>query len=268
MSYPDYEEIQSDEQLERERATLLGNLYFFATERDGSSFADDCLGYGFDAMPSIFADYGLRWNHLVEHDVTAIFNRQPVKYFKPIWAWMDDYRAAHNIMYKAPTPHLVHVKDLDGWREYMDQIKAEVEEHGISLWMQDDMGYACYREQSYFYKTQDWQNRAAAARYEWDYKCCQCGRSGKGLHVHHTSPIVSAYHYNFDNCFADYRIRLYCEDCHRKTHSMTIRGYGSYCYIGATPAEVAEEKEYFRKWRTAHDKLKQCPFCKARGYFN
>lgn len=268
MPYPMYQELTCEYDLYYKRGVLLGNLYFFATEREPCSFQEQCMNAGLEQMPAIFAEYGLRWNHLVEHDVIAIFNRQPVKYFKPVWAWMDDYRQAHNVMYKAPEGStLTWDEVIDEAQKWLEEIEEQHKQHGISLWM-DDMGYACYREQSYFYRTQEWQDRAAAARYEWDYKCCRCGKSGKGLHVHHTSPIVSAYHYNFDNCFADYRIRLYCEDCHKKTHSMTIRGYGSYCYIGATPAEVAEEKEYFRKWRTAHDKLKQCPFCKARGHFS
>jgi hypothetical protein len=266
MAYPHYSEYGDYYEMAYERSVLLANMYFLITEREPYSFQSDCGNASYDNMPEIFSDYGLRWNHLVKADVEAIFNLQPVRYFKPTWAWVDDYRAAHRIRYKKPE------WSMRTWGEacedaisYFDQIEREFEQYGISLWM-NDRGYACHNEQQYFYRSQEWQDRAAAARYEWDYQCQNCEKSGKSLHVHHSSPIVSAYHHNFDNCFASYRLHLLCEDCHRRTHERTVRAWGNYGYVGATPEEVEKEKVYFQKLHKAHDKMQTCEFCQNHGY--
>lgn len=127
MPYPIYSELRSYEDAIAERATLLGNLYYFATQRDSSSFVEDCMDYGIEFMPSIFADYGLRWNHLVEYDVKAIFEREPVKYFKPVDAWVDGYRSAHDIMYKLPKPGLNHISMYADLRWKVDMLQKRLE---------------------------------------------------------------------------------------------------------------------------------------------
>ncbi len=121
-------------------------------------------------------------------------------------------------------------------------------------------GFACPAEMQEFYSSEEWKRKAKVTRYLWDYKCTSCQRTGVLLHAHHETPIISAYTFEFDVVFSDGRLRTLCEDCHKKFHSRTVRGFGRH-YVFMDAEEVKQEKQDLRLLRAAHDRLKICPHC-------
>jgi 5-methylcytosine-specific restriction endonuclease McrA len=175
----------------------------------------------------ILRGMGIRWARIVEEDVAAVLSGHAPQYFLSEQAWAKLYRERRDI------------------REY----------HNAGE------GYACFAEQQYFYGTQEWKNRAKAARFVAQYQCERCGARNTELHVHHLAPIISVYHYNFDLNFQEPRLEVLCRKCHLVAHSQSVRGTLSYCFISATSEEVREEKARLYELIRLHDSQQNCPFC-------
>jgi hypothetical protein len=216
-------------------------------------------------VKAIFSREGIRWGRLVQHDVTEVLSGRLPQYFLSEQEWVTLYRSRRGI----PEPRLKGDPTLtrDQSFELLEEIQArrrqEIETYGVTS-DSFEMGYACRKEQWYFYGTSEWNNRASAARFVAGNQCERCGTRAAKLHVHHTAPIISAYHYNFDTNFADYRLQVLCEGCHRELHSGVVRGDASLCFIAATQGEIAEYKAKLRKLDEMHNRLKECPFCQDR----
>lgn len=136
--------------------------------------------------------------------------------------------------------------------------KIEHEKWGITLWMQRE-GYACYNEMLAFYESDKWKLAAANDRKEWNYTCKKCNKKDGVMHVHHHFPIMTIYSEYAERNFDEWRLSTYCQKCHEWFHANSVRS--DYGYEMASKEEVKAEKEYFRKWRIAHDTMRECRFC-------
>jgi len=246
----------------------FGNMYYLIKSDSPENFLSDLRCVYPNQYRSVFESYGLRWNHLIETDVNLILSGYEPRYFLHEDTWVDKFRRKYGIYAVYPEGGIKSMYELLAEAEvWLDDREKEHEKWGISLWMKD-AGYACYNEMHFFYDTDEWKDRAAAARYEWDYTCDTCRVKGHALHVHHSAPIFTAYDFKAYRNFSGLRLSLYCQKCHEWWHVNSVRGYGYYGYQRASVEEVAEEKEYFCKWRHAHDEMKDCQFCQRFGYFN
>lgn len=218
------------------------------------------FGYwgSFEDAKRIFVAYGIRWNSIVEHDVNLVIGGNDPEYFMPTQEWVDLYRSDYHIRYQAPSGGTVYGSETIKHRSISELI-AEIQQHADESYK--TMGWACPVEQKFFYRTPEWERRAKAARYASDYACDTCGETKKALHVHHEGPIISAYHYNFDNNFAYWKLTVLCESCHKRTHSHSIRDVFGVGYVGASYEDMKDQREWLRKsWAEYHDNG-ECKWC-------
>jgi hypothetical protein len=247
--------------MEMERINKLGNMYCLIKESDPYDFIESLKWSSRSEYQQIFERYDMRWNALIEYDVNAILSGNEQRYFIHEDEWIERYRRRHGVYTDFKPKGMRHISEIaDEVQLGFIQKKMEREKWGITLWM-EEQGYACHNELAFFYDTEEWKDRAAAARYEWNYICQRCKKKGPGLHVHHHAPIFTAYDFKAYRNFSILRMNLYCQECHEWYHANTIRGCGYYGYQRASQEEIAEEKEYLRKWRHAHDEMKTCKFC-------
>lgn len=218
--------------------------------------------YSLEGVRSEFEHFGIRWNSLVEADVVLVLSGYEPRFFRDHFEVVDDYRLRRSItVIDHERRKFVYGRETVGLAvKYLDRIARQRDEYGVTT-DQFEMGFACRHEQSYFYQQQEWIDRAAVARYHAGYKCERCGQRNMKLHVHHRTPIISAWHHNFVLNFAWWKLETLCERCHQWTHERTVRSTAAYQFIHAKPETVAEERETLRKLHSLHDKLKECPFC-------
>lgn len=223
--------------------------------------------YDYESAPPIervrelYEKEGITWYPLIEEDVQNVLNGYRMQYFLADREFVELYRINHSAHIERRGGTLLGINTLDRGRRHLDAIQAQVEHFGVSL-SQFGYGFACFAECQHFYQSQEWKNRAKAIRCLWNYKCNICKRRNVGpLHVHHNTPIVSAYHHSFYLNFADHKLETLCEQCHQEFHARTVRGHGHYGFIFVEPEEVRAERGDFRLLQKAHDELKFCPFC-------
>lgn len=213
----------------------------------------------------VFDSLGLRWNQVVEQDALNALNDYRFIYFADRLEFAEQARAEMFIYPNPPTGQGVwHASDLgDYFRERMALRESEIAQYGVPVTAFLANEWACPHEQARFYKTDAWRRCSAAQRYLWDYKCRRCGARGAGLHVHHLTPILSGYGRNFDLNFADWKLTLYCEDCHHDYHRRAVRSFGSHEYEMATEQEARADKVEIRQtWKVVHA-LGLCEYCNA-----
>lgn len=209
----------------------------------------------------VFTDNGIRWVDIVEDEVARVLQGAPPIYFVPSSEYAEHYRFRRGIRLQAlPSRGLRHVKEIGrDVNAHLEALKVQKETLGVTL-ADYAFGFACPAEMQEFYNSEEWKRKAKVTRYLRDYKCTSCQRTGVLLHAHHETPIISAYTFEFDVVFSDGRLRTLCEDCHRKFHSRTVRGFGRH-YVFTDAEEVKQEKQDLRLLRAAHDRLKICPHC-------
>jgi hypothetical protein len=216
-------------------------------------------------IEAVFSKEGIRWGRLVEHDVTEVLSGRLPQYFLSEQEWVALYRSRRSI----PEPPMeddvltTSEQSLEVLEQTQARRRREISTYGVTT-DSSKMGWACAKEQQYFYGTPEWNNRASAARFVAGSRCERCGARDARLCVHHIAPIISAYHHNFDSNFADYSLVVLCEDCHKKLHGSVVRGTASLCFIGATQGEIDEYRAKLRKLDEMHNRLKECPFCQDR----
>lgn len=223
--------------------------------------------YSFDRVRLLFQGLGVPWGKPVEHDVNRILSDRPPRYFLSADEWASRYRAERGIDEAEPDDEepdsLLHTPDdlADLLLSELSKIRQDVQKHVVSGFS-FRQGYACLHEQQYFYGTQEWQDKAKALRFIAGYQCEQCKARNRPLHVHHVHPIFTMYSWRFYLNFTDWKLQVLCEACHRAFHSRTVRGIMH--YVPASPDEVREEKQTFRKLGRMHDDLDECLFCEDR----
>lgn len=243
-------------------ATLIGNITM-----DGDKYQDayrllpSCPTLG-DAQ-RVFDALGLRWNPVVEQDAVNAINDCEFDYFTDRETFAEQARWEMHISrperFADEGRFVLEIcREID--RRFATA-KAERDRYGVPVSMFLDNEWACPREQERFYKTDAWRRCSAAQRYLWDYKCRRCGVRGAGLHVHHLMPIMSGYGRNFDLNFADWKLTLYCEDCHRDYHRRAVRGHASHEYDIVDEADARKDKAFIRQaWKVVHE-LGRCQYC-------
>jgi len=215
----------------------------------------------------VFSVLGLRWNQVVEQDAINALNDYQLAYFTDRLVFAEQALAEMYIYPNPPTGQGVwHAGDLGDYISARFELaQAERAQYGVSVTSFLDNEWACPREQERFYKTDAWRRCSAAQRYMWDYKCRRCGARGAGLHVHHLMPIMSGYGRNFDMNFADWKLTLYCEDCHREYHKRAIRTHAAHEYDMVGEAEARADKALNRQtWKVIHE-LGRCQYCACHG---
>jgi hypothetical protein len=215
----------------------------------------------------VFDVLGLRWNPIVEQDAINALNDYGFAYFADRLTFAEQALAEMHIYSNPSTGQGVwHMSDMGDYiRDRWELTQAERAQYGVPVTSFLDNEWACPREQERFYKTDAWRRCSAAQRYMWEYKCRRCGARGAGLHVHHLMPIMSGYGRNFDLNFADWKLTLYCEDCHREYHKRAVRAHASHEYDIVTEQDARADKATIRQtWKVVHD-LGRCQYCACHG---
>ena len=134
----------------------------------------------------IFRREGIRWGQLVEHDVVQVLSGHSPRYFLSKRKWAQIYRLRRG----TPTPKQADWLKWLGLGDPGEEVavlrrpgegvevlrltiarwKQQREEHGVTTALIEH-GYACYREQRYFYGTQEWKDKAKAVRFVAANKC-------------------------------------------------------------------------------------------------
>lgn len=211
----------------------------------------------------IFRKEGIRWGDILEKDVIAILSGSSPQYFVHWQIIAERYRATRGILTPAPiSTGVITSAELTqiGMRE-LERINNLSKRYGVSD-IQWKTGYACFKEQQYFYSTREWQNRSKVARFIAGYQCKKCGVRGVKLHTHHLSPIITVYDLNFGLNFAGWNLRVLCEQCHKLFHDNTVRDPFGYDFLPASDVEVKIEKSQLKVHQVWHDE--NCMFCKNR----
>lgn len=216
-----------------------------------------------DAIKKIFRSHRITWAEIVAEDVRQIMYERERYYFVDEMAYARRYRENHGIAVEKSSPRFVYGSGTlkihtDALRAKLMRHRQQVEEYGGSTKLLDD-GCACLAEQTYFYQSQEWKNRAKTIRYLDGYKCHSCQKSNCVLHVHHLRPIQSAYSRRFHWNFEYFKLHVLCEECHRREHNRSYRASGRYT-VG-TSDEIAEAKRARRKEQQVHDEIRSCQFC-------
>jgi len=241
----------------------FSNMFYLLNGGDPHEFIQELDYSGEPGSREVLERWGIRWNPLIEQDVNLIWSGYEPKFFMLEDDWAAKYRHNHGVRFVSEEGRFIHGHEFEEMAQELDrEIQYEIEQWGIDLWMVR-YGYACHSERNFFYKTEEWKNRAAAARYENGYVCQACKKHMDGLHVHHDAPIFSAYNQLFYRNFSPFHLSLFCDKCHENFHKNTVRMRGYQGFVSATPSQVREEKQYFNKWRHVHDSLKTCKFCYA-----
>lgn len=199
----------------------------------------------------------LPYTGVLETDVERAQQGEPPLHFIDHFLWVDIYRYHHEIEYIPPVS-----KGLQqiGSNDMVERILSRIENGFIDAPL--ELGWACPREQSFFYASEEWQNCAKAHRYKDGYQCYRCRRRNVPLHVHHTGPIISAYHHNFVLNFAWWKLETTCQDCHIDFHSRTVRALHYSGYDFASPERIQRKRVWMKQvWRKYH-KDDSCAWCK------
>lgn len=212
----------------------------------------------FETVKEAYERDGVKWGPLVEHDVKLVLSGYMPEYFLGWQEWQELYRLNHSILYQSPEPKTVYGKDtLRPLARFADELARE----DMIYHLHEISGWACPTEQTYFYNSAEWQRLAKATRFIWGYRCRRCGTSRNELHVHHESPIKSAYSAHFSDNFADWKLTIYCKDCHDWFHRHFSRELMANDFSSATPEEIAKDKKYMASfWKRYHAEGK-CEFC-------
>lgn len=201
---------------------------------------------------------GIRWGKLLEMDTERACSGLMPEFFLEHWVWADFYRVNHGIRYVPPEATFVHgSQTLRPISSYVTDARSSF------LNVPRRMGWACPREATYFYQSEEWKRCASAYRYLDGYECRICRNRKQTLHVHHRMPILSAYHHNFHLNFAWWKLEALCEPCHKDLHNRTIRSTFDYSYVYVELDEVAEEKAWLKKVFAKHHADGACDWCNA-----
>jgi 5-methylcytosine-specific restriction endonuclease McrA len=210
---------------------------------------------------NLLREAGVFYAAIVQEDLSRIFSGKKPLYFLRDQIAVEEYRFRHGVCTDEDEGEsmLSSMKEIgERLRDEMAKMKMESEIYGVTL-SPFRHGMACLREQSYFYKTEEWANRAKLVRLLDKFVCRKCGAKDVELHVHHDEYIQSAssrlFYHNFDTC----RMRCLCESCHDDFHKYRIRGCPHFQI--ASPSEIQEHREYLRQLEVAHDLAKECKFC-------
>ena len=205
----------------------------------------------------MFDLHGAHWGQIVEADVRRIARGQEPRHFLSADRFLARYRRNHGI----PKP-----QDRSDYAEsnevsLMDLIdgKASIEEYHSPL---HDLrgGLACWREQEFFYESQEWEDCAAATRYLSGYTCEFCGARDTVLQAHHQQPIYSVFSMKGYRNFDQSRLMTLCRRCHHDHHrGLVKRDHG---FQKATPEEKLEERHEAAERRKVHDEARECKWCR------
>lgn len=211
-----------------------------------------------EMVKEAYALDGVRWGPLVEHDVNLVLSGYQHEYFLHWQQWEKLYRVNHSILYKSPESKFVYGKDTF---RHISSFADEIKHEDYAYNMRVLSGWACPTEQTYFYKSNEWQRLAKAERFIGGYRCRRCKTNKSELHVHHEAPIKSAYSPEFSDNFVDWKLSLYCKDCHEWFHKNFTRQMMANDFTRATPEEIAEDRKKISEfWKRYHAEGK-CQFC-------
>ena len=217
--------------------------------------------FGVEKVQAYCERKGIHWGKLLQHDVERVCSGLMPEFFLEHWIWADLYRANHSISYEKPQGGIVY-----GWQTIGNTEDFIADAQNRYLDAPRHLGWACPKEQAYFYQTEEWKRCAAAYRYHDGYECCICRTRHAGtLHVHHRMPIISAYHHNFHLNFSWWKLESLCESCHHTTHNRTVRGIFHMGYDYVTPEEVKAEKPWLKQAYAKHHADGACGWCKEHG---
>jgi hypothetical protein len=194
-------------------------------------------------------------------DVNQIFGGEEPRYFIPHDRVVERYREHHNAAVSFAEPD-------DGLRQFswkyvarqLRQELSEYEQHEISL-KPYRRGAACVAEQRFFYKTDEWKDRATVVRIMDRFTCRRCDRKDRDemLPVHHDEHIYSVFSRKFYHNFDVIRLRCLCNSCHSAFHSSHVRGYSD--FKSAEREQVDRSRRQRRALERLHDALRECRFC-------
>lgn len=195
-------------------------------------------------------------------DLDQIFEGEEPRYFVPHDRVVERYREHHH-------PHadfaerdygLRSLPSADAVRELKEEILQQ-KPFGPLLQPYRD-GAACLAEQTLFYETDEWRDRATVLRIMDRFTCRMCSRSDQMLHVHHEEHIYSVFSRKFYRNFDVGRLRCLCESCHASFHRSHVRGYSD--FAPANPDEGSQRKTRRTASEQLHDSARECRFCFPR----
>lgn len=212
----------------------------------------------------VYESVGIRWHAMVENDVNRVLEGYAPEYFLGWNDWVKLYRENHNVWNYSPVDNaggFVSVQTISERLNAMLHSSDDLVDFRYKLLVQS--GWACPVEQEYFYKSDEWQRLAKATRFIDGNLCRRCRGNQTAIHVHHESPIKSAYSRKFDDNFQDWNLTLYCKECHNwfhKTHYRLLLG-NSFEMMDADEM-AATKKEIAQFWKRYHAE-NLCEFCKV-----
>ena len=209
-----------------------------------------------DAVLNLLIDAGVPVGaEIVEEDVHRAFEAEEPRYFLPPERIAELYRMRHGIAYS----------DQMGWVNQPNTVADEIikcnleaEKSGVTLSQYRD-GTVCKAEQEFFYKTEEWNDRARVIRVLDRFKCRGCGQNRTDCEVHHDEHLYTAYCPSFYRNFDSDRLRSLCKPCHKAFHESRVRGHSH--FVPANSALRRKDSFLWAKRAKLHDQLRECPYC-------
>jgi len=213
-----------------------------------------------DLVVDILKEASVPFSEAVRFDLDQIFDKdEEPRYFIPHHRVVELYRERHF--------RDVNFAILEEDRTSVDNLQRQLREeqsqraaYGVSLAMYR-RGAACPAEQSFFYGTSEWQDRARAVKTMDRFTCRSCGRSGHDHEVHHDEHIYSVFSRHFQHNFDVLRLRCLCESCHDRFHRSHVRGYSHFIFANAGEVDSRTKSQRRRALKLLHDSAKECRFC-------
>jgi hypothetical protein len=219
-----------------------------------------------EQVKSCYESSGIKWNSIIAGDVERVLRGNETQYFKDWTEWEKEYRKNHNVFkFSKHDPsggfYLASiVKEMKTLIDYLD------DPNGRSNYLYKtflESGWACHEEQKYFYNSSEWQRLAKSIRMIDGRTCVSCKSRNVEMHVHHNSPIKSAYSRKFSDNFHDWGLSLMCKTCHERFHSTRYRSLSENSFEYMEPNEMKEIKILISSfWKHYHEE-KRCEFCKV-----
>ena len=182
-------------------------------------------------------------------DLSRIFGGREPEYFVHAHALAERYRRAYGVVMQAEAQTVYRFEDL-----------VRLAERPLGTIY--EQGFACSKEQAFFYSTGEWRHRAEVMRMLDRYCCRSCGARKVELHAHHMEPIYSAYSRRFQHNFDECRILVLCKACHERFHGRVAKT--AWGFEPMQGEARAEQQRQLARDRRAHDEGRTCRWCYYR----
>jgi hypothetical protein len=241
--------------MERTTRDRIDQLFCVVTEDEPEAYGlhgdyDD--EYPRSVVWTAFQRADIRMSMVLQEDVDRAYAEEEPRYFGTAEEFAERFRMAHGVRIDPGSEGFAHISEV------VAEVRALMEQRRsnpyYSRFAANDL--ACPVEQSVFYRSNLWIDRAKAVRAV-GRGCTNCGTRNRELHAHHREPIYTAYSRLFYRSWDLGRIHVLCDSCHRDFHAK--RGKTAYGF-----SEDADPN-YWREAARTHDAHpEECPWCSRR----